>query len=148
MPTTLVENSAQLPMAKRGRDNPTSENRGARTQERRTRHRLGTRAERIAVWFLRCKGYRILAVRARLPVGEIDIVAKKSGILIFVEVKARPTLHDAMIAISKRQQKRIVAASEGFVAQQAKWAKFDRRYDLIAIVPGRLPSHIKDAWRP
>ncbi|MEO1305239.1 MAG: YraN family protein, partial [Pseudomonadota bacterium] len=43
-------------------------------RDRRGAERRGRRAETIAGWWLRLKGYSILATRVRLPVGEIDLI--------------------------------------------------------------------------
>ena len=52
---------------------------------------LGRRGERAAAWFLRLRGYRILGRNLRFPHGEIDIVARRGGIVAFVEVRTRAT---------------------------------------------------------
>ncbi len=41
---------------------------------------------------LRLRGYRVLARRYKVPVGEVDIVARRGRTLVFVEVKARATV--------------------------------------------------------
>jgi putative endonuclease len=51
----------------------------------------GRRAERIAAWYLRMKGWRIIGTRVRTPVGEVDIVARRLRTTAFVEVKTRGT---------------------------------------------------------
>jgi Holliday junction resolvase-like predicted endonuclease len=63
--------------------------------ERRLAFRFGLTAESRAAAYLIAKGYRILARRFKTPVGEIDIVARRRGVLVFVEVKARERLADS-----------------------------------------------------
>ena len=62
--------------------------------ERQIAFRTGISAESRAAAFLIAKGFRILARRWRSPVGEIDIIARRRTLLIFVEVKARANLDD------------------------------------------------------
>lgn len=50
----------------------------------------GRRAERIAGWWLRLKGWRILARRVRTPVGKVDLVAKRGNMIAFVNVGLTP----------------------------------------------------------
>ncbi len=49
---------------------------------------LGFLAENLAARYLEKRGYAILELNYRKPWGEIDVIAKKRGILVFVEVKA------------------------------------------------------------
>ena len=49
------------------------------SRRRRKAERRGKRGEGFAAWLLRLKGYRILARRARTPLGEIDIIARRGG---------------------------------------------------------------------
>ena len=79
--------------------------------------RLGLSAESRAAAYLIAKGYRIVARRFRSPVGEIDIVARRGGVLVFVEVKARDTLDDAAEVAQARQQRRIIAAAASWLAR-------------------------------
>ncbi|NKF34370.1 YraN family protein, partial [Pseudomonas sp. BGM005] len=60
-----------------------------RTAIRRKALRRGLVSEYVAAVFLMLKGYRILALRHRTRLGEIDIVARKGDLAVFVEVKAR-----------------------------------------------------------
>src|SRR5216117_1323745 len=87
--------------------------------ERQIAFRTGISAESRAAAFLIAKGFRILARRWRSPVGEIDIIARRRSLLLFVEVKARETLDDAAWAVSERQRARIIAAAEAWLARNA-----------------------------
>src|SRR3954468_21826818 len=84
--------------------------------ERQVAFRLGLSAESRAAMFLVAKGFRILARRWKSPLGEIDIVARRRRLLIFVEVKARAKLDDAAWSVTPRQQARIAAAAEIWLA--------------------------------
>ena len=116
--------------------------------QRRQDWRRGRRGERLAAWWLRLKGYRILARDLRTPVGEIDIVARRGRVLALVEVKLRPRAAAALEAISPRQQQRIVRAAGAFLQRHRKLADLDLRFDTVVVVPGRWPRHVPDAWRP
>ena len=72
--------------------------------ERQVAFRTGLSAESRAAALLIAKGFRILARRWKSPVGEIDIVARRRGLLVFVEVKARDTLDDAAWSVTDRQR--------------------------------------------
>lgn len=108
----------------------------------------GRQAERRAALWLRLKGYSILAMRVKLPVGEIDLVARKGKLIAFVEVKARARQEDALGAVSVQSWQRIARAAEAWMGQRPKFADYGWRYDIVALAPGRLPHHLKDAWRP
>ena len=56
---------------------------------RQAAEKRGRGAETLACWYLRLRGWRILARRARVPGGEVDVVARRGRTLAFVEVKAR-----------------------------------------------------------
>src|SRR5262245_24383467 len=83
--------------------------------ERQMAFRTGISAESRAAAFLIAKGFRILARRYRTPVGEIDIVARRRRLLVFVEVKARDKFDDAAWSVTGRQRARIVAAAEAWL---------------------------------
>jgi len=58
----------------------------------------------LCLWSLRLKGYRILARDYRVPMGEIDILARRGGTLVAIEVKARGDQASASEAITPRQR--------------------------------------------
>ena len=118
-----------------------------RLTKRRARFAKGHRAEWLAAWALRLKGYRILAVRHRTRLGEIDLVARRGDTVAIVEVKARATLEAAMEAVTPAAQGRIARAADLWLARQRDHARLSLRFDIVAVLPRRWPVHIPDAWR-
>jgi putative endonuclease len=106
----------------------------------------GRLAELAAAWLLRLKGYRILAERFRARGGEIDIVARRGGVLVFAEVKLRGDLEAARLAVTDGNQRRIRAAADAWLARHERRADVPLRYDIVAVSPRGL-RHIKDAFR-
>ena len=117
-------------------------------RDRRGAERRGRLAEFQAAWWLRLKGYSILAERVKLPVGEIDLIARRGQTLTFVEVKQRPTLEQARQAVSVRNWQRIAHAAEIWAARNAPAAELDWRFDLVAVTRFHVPRHFPDYWRP
>jgi len=113
--------------------------------KRQRAERGGRRAEIIASWWLRLHGWRILARRARTPLGEVDLVAKRGRIIAFVEVKARATAAEADLSLDHFRLRRVAAAAEALAPRFAKPGD-DIRIDAIFIVPGRLPRHLPNVW--
>jgi putative endonuclease len=114
--------------------------------ERQVAFRLGISAESRAAAFLIAKGFRILARRWRSPVGEIDIIARRRQLLVFVEVKARANFEEAAWSVTDRQRARIAAAAEAWLARQGDYDFKDMRFDAVLVVPGRIPRHIPAAF--
>jgi putative endonuclease len=113
---------------------------------RRRAERGGRRAETLAAWWLRLKGYAILAQRVRTPVGEVDLVARRGRTLVFVEVKARATASDAALALDDYRLRRVAAAAEALAPRYARGGD-DIRVDAVLIVPGRFPRHLLHVLR-
>ena len=105
----------------------------------------GRRAERIAAWYLRLKGWRIVGTRVRTPVGEIDIVARRFRTTAFVEVKTRGTLAELDYAVDKHRLRRVAAAASALAARHA-FPGGDIRIDVILVAPGRMPKHLSNVW--
>lgn len=105
----------------------------------------GRQAERIAAWWLRLKGWQILARRARTAAGEVDLVARRGGMIAFVEVKARATAADLDLAIDERRLSRVAAAAEILFHDLAKPGD-DMRIDVMLLAPGRPPRHLANVW--
>jgi putative endonuclease len=114
-------------------------------RDRRLAEASGRRGERIAGWWLRLKGWRILARRVRTPAGEVDIVARRGTIVAFVEVKMRATDAELDFAIDERRLARVAAAAEYLMPRFAGPGD-DIRVDVLLIAPGKPPRHIENAW--
>src|SRR5688572_11087070 len=99
--------------------------------ERQIAFRTGLSAESRAAAFMIAKGFRILARRWKSPVGEIDIVARRRKLLVFIEVKARERLDDAAWSVTERQRARIVAAAEAWLAVNQEVSFQDIRFDAV-----------------
>jgi putative endonuclease len=116
------------------------------TADRRLSEAGGRRSETLAAWWLRLKGYRILARRLKTPAGEVDLVVARGQSLVFVEVKARATLAAAAEALTPRQQGRIIQGARDFLTRNPRYGGHNIRFDLVLIAPGRLPRHIVQAF--
>src|SRR6185503_18926745 len=114
--------------------------------ERQIAFQLGISAESRAAAFLIAKGFRILARRWKSPLGEIDIVARRRHLLVFVEVKARASLDEAAESVNARQQRRIAAAAGIWLAASPDDSVRDMRFDAILVAPGKLLRHIPAAF--
>lgn len=107
--------------------------------------RRGRRGETLAAWYLRLKGYRIVARRKRTPRGEVDLVAKRRGIIVFVEVKTRATPAELDLSIDEHRLARVAAAAEILAPKYARNGE-DIRIDVILTAPGYWPRHVVNAW--
>jgi putative endonuclease len=93
------------------------------------------------------KGYRILGFRLKTPQAEIDLLALRGRTLAVVEVKRRADLLAALEAVSFDQRERLLRAGVALAAKRPALAGAAVRLDLMALAPGRLPMHIRDAWK-
>lgn len=118
-----------------------------RTAAARARaERVGRRAEWIAAWWLRLHGWTIIAQRARVRGGEIDLVARRGKIIAFVEVKARRSEHEAGFALEGFRLRRVHDAAR-ILFERFRQPGDDMRVDAILIIPGRWPAHLVNLWR-
>jgi putative endonuclease len=113
---------------------------------RQAAFRVGVSAESRAAAYLTGRGYAIAARRFKSRVGEVDIVARRGGELVFVEVKARTRLDDAALSVTPRQQKRIVAAAEAWLADHPDDGLRDIRFDVILVARNGTTEHITAAF--
>ena len=105
----------------------------------------GRKAETIAAWWLRLHGWRILARRARVAGGEVDLVAKRGRTVAFVEVKQRRSEDAAAMALDEYRLRRVAVAAERLAPRYAKYGE-DIRIDAIFLVPGRFPRQLVNVW--
>lgn len=119
--------------------------------DRIARHRSGQRAEWFAAACLMLRGYRILYLRYKTPVGEIDLIARRGRRIAFVEVKRRNTLDEALRAVTPTLRQRVTRAAELWRRRHAPHHAGDIGFDVVALVPtSRLrllrPHYLKDAF--
>lgn len=113
---------------------------------RKAAFRWGLIAEYLAAGYLMAKGYRIVAIRHKTPLGEIDLIAMKGNLVAIIEVKARARLEDAVFAVSNSTCRRIRGASDLWLSRQRGGHKLSMRYDIIAVTGWRLPVHLVNAF--
>lgn len=110
-----------------------------------TSHARGLWAELLAILYLFFKGYNILVWRYKTRLGEIDIIARKGEALVFIEVKARADMDDALQSVTPRMRQRIGRAARHYVSAHQRNSFLNLRYDLIAISGFKI-QHLDNAW--
>lgn len=112
---------------------------------------FGQIAEAEAERYLRRKGYRILERNARSSFGELDLVAQRDDVLVFVEVKARRTAAygGAPYAVTVRKQAKLVKLAAHYLAQHGL-RKQVCRFDVVLCTEGATGQldieHIEHAF--
>lgn len=114
--------------------------------KRQEAERRGRGAETLACWYLRLKGWRILARRARVPGGEVDIVARRGRMLAFVEVKARASEDATASCLDHYRLRRVAVAAERLAPRYLRDGD-DVRIDAMFVIPRRLPRHLPNVWQ-
>ena len=114
----------------------------------------GRRGETLAYWYLRRRGYRVVARRRRLGgrAGELDLVGWDGPVLAFVEVKTR-TGTDAgprEAVVSREQRRRIMKAAWAYISRMGR-RDINFRFDQASVywdpAAGYRVSLVKDAFR-
>jgi putative endonuclease len=119
---------------------------GRPAEARRRANRTGRRAEWVAALLLTLKGYRIIARGFTVTGGEIDIVARRGSVLVFVEVKARPGLDEALLAVDGVKRRRVARAAAVWLARNPWAASLDFRGNAVLMAPKHWPRHVIDAF--
>lgn len=114
----------------------------SRKFERKAAYLLGLDAEFWAAILLNLKGYRIRSRRFLANGAEIDLVASRGKTLVFVEVKARATLDEALLTITPAKLAQIARGARAYLSRLPQMPE-TIRCDAILVAPGRLPRHIK-----
>ncbi len=131
----------------RGRFTPPSQK-----QKRIQAERRGRLAEGLCVARLRLTGWRILARRLKTKagtgLGEVDIIARRNGVIAFIEVKARLDPTAALDAVTTLQRARIARAADAYIQRRPECAQCEIRFDVMIVGNSFLPQRIVDAWRP
>ena len=112
---------------------------------------LGQEGEKIAVDYLRQKGYKILWQNWRYRHKEVDIIAFEGEELVIVEVKMRSTDYfgDPSEAVTKKKQRFLIEAAEAYLNTRSDEPEV--RFDIVSIIAGEgghSIEHITDAFNP
>lgn len=114
-------------------------------------HCLGRRGQDLARRFLEASGYEIEAENYHCRIGEIDIVARQGGQLVFVEVKTRTSKQagDPLEAVDRHKAGRLVKAAMHYIRRNRRATASNVRFDIVAVrYTGEGPKleHIPNAF--
>lgn len=110
----------------------------------------GRRGEDLAARLLHEKGYELVARNYRMGRGEVDLIVKKDGLLVFVEVKTRTnlTFGHPEEAVSRRKAALVIQAADNYIFA-TDW-RGNIRFDIVAVVFSRdrepEMAHFEDAF--
>ncbi len=111
-----------------------------------TSYEKGLLSELCALIFLWLKGYRVLKWRYKTKVGEVDIIAKRGSLIVFVEVKKRVSKAQALEAVDFKSRRRIEKTAQHFLKNKPLFQRCEVRFDVMPISFGFMPQHLKKAW--
>jgi putative endonuclease len=114
-------------------------------------HLLGQKGEELATGFLKNSGYKIVYRNWKWGKHEIDIIAEKDGMVIFVEVKTRSEdyLDEQINLVPPAKQKSIIFAADGYIRKNN--IDKESRFDVLFIINKGNSfeyRHIEDAFYP
>jgi len=111
---------------------------------------IGDNGENRAVEYLISNGFAIIERNWRTKGGEVDIIAVKNDILVFVEVKTLPngTIDMIQRELNYQKRQRIIKTSKRFLLKHRQYSNSYIRFDVIVIdMPGLEPVyHIENAF--
>jgi putative endonuclease len=117
-----------------------------KTRDRRGAERKGRSAELLAALFLMCKGYRPIAWRTKTPRGELDLIMRHGGSIVFVEVKTRTDIDTGLFSVTTYKAKRIVDAANMWIGRHTRHIDANYRFDILIVTAYHWPRHIKNAY--
>jgi putative endonuclease len=111
----------------------------------------GRIGEEIAALFLRLKGYEILGRNIRTRRSEIDIVARKAGCLVFVEVKLRASagISEPSESVDRKKRERLTRGALSFLQNYPEHLYRTLRIDVVTVTRSRdelVVRHIENAF--
>lgn len=112
---------------------------------------LGILGERLALEYLVEQEFEIIANNYRFEKAEIDIIAKKDGLIVFIEVKSRTSLEYGSLEnfVSQKQQHQIIHAAQGYITSNN--VDLEARFDIITVLVNNNShkiEHISAAFYP
>ena len=104
---------------------------------------IGDRGERLVAEYLRERGYALIASQFRCRFGEIDIIAKKEGVLCFVEVKLRSDLRFGLPRdfVTPAKQRRLRTAAAWYMTRNDPESR--ARFDVAEVYDDETPPRIE-----
>ena len=109
---------------------------------------VGRRYESMAADYLISQGYEIVSRNYQNHRrGEIDLIARENGVIVFVEVKYRTTLKsgEPEAAVDGRKQQRIRKAARSYLYEHRLSMETPCRFDVVAVL-GTVIRLIRDAF--
>jgi putative endonuclease len=112
----------------------------------------GIRGEDLAVTYLKKKGYKVIERNYRCQWGEIDLIARDKGTLIFVEIKSRSSSGFGLPqdAVDRFKQEKLIQAAKAYMAEHHLQETIPARFDVVAVhltPSGPEMELIKDAFQ-
>jgi putative endonuclease len=106
----------------------------------------GQKAEEKAAVFLQGKGYEILARNYRYKRSEIDIIARKENLMVFVEVKYRRgnSYGDPEASVDEKKEAQVLSGAENYIFEN-DW-NGEIRFDVVSILSDYSIEHFEDAF--
>jgi putative endonuclease len=117
-----------------------------RSDRARRSGRVGRRSEWLAIIWLFFKGYRLLARRFGGKGGEIDLVMRRGRSVIFVEVKRRGMMEEALVSITPKKRRLVAARVRQWLARNPWAMDHDLRVDAVFLAPLRWPKHVSGVF--
>jgi putative endonuclease len=113
---------------------------------------LGDRGEAIAAVFLERAGWEIVHRNFRIGRKEIDLVARRDGVVAFVEVKTRagPGFGHPLEAVTLRKRREVQQVAQSWLTLHGRpddVYRFDAIGVRIARAATPIVEHVEDAWR-
>jgi putative endonuclease len=117
-----------------------------------TKRARGVRGEDLAVAYLKKKGYKVIERNYRCQWGEVDLIARHKGTLIFVEIKSRSSSDFGLPqdAVDRFKQEKLIQAAKAYMAEHHLQETIPARFDVVAIQltpSGPEMELIKDAFQ-
>lgn len=97
---------------------------------------LGAVGEELAVRFLQAQGYQLLVRNYTCGLGEIDLVARDGGYLVFVEVKTRRSDLKGLPAeaVTPRKRRQVIKTAKAYLQARVAVGEADCRFDVVSVL--------------
>ena len=113
---------------------------------------LGKKGEKMALDYLIADDYEVLEINYRFSRAEVDIIARKDELLVFVEVKSRSSLKFGVPESSVNNKKIRLLMDAAYHYMEKIDHSWEIRFDIISLLikKNQTPflKHIKDAFVP